>query len=87
MPQDASRLAELEGELVKLRGRLAGLSGPYRKKLPNTRQNLTHKFSIQGHEDYFTIGFYPDNRHPPSCSSRCRRRGRRSRACWARSAP
>ncbi|MFP4069355.1 MAG: vitamin B12-dependent ribonucleotide reductase [Opitutales bacterium] len=33
---------------------------PYRRKLPDTRQSLTHKFSIAGSEGYITIGKYDD---------------------------
>jgi ribonucleotide reductase alpha subunit len=33
---------------------------PTRKRLPNTRNSKTHKFSIGGHEGYVTVGFYPD---------------------------
>ncbi len=31
---------------------------PFRRKLPNERHSLTHKFSIQGHEGYLTVGLY-----------------------------
>ncbi|PXA04088.1 vitamin B12-dependent ribonucleotide reductase [Coraliomargarita sinensis] len=33
---------------------------PYRRKLPDTRESLTHKFSIGGSEGYITIGKYDD---------------------------
>jgi ribonucleoside-diphosphate reductase alpha chain len=33
---------------------------PLRRKLPDERQSLTHKFSVGGHEGYVTIGMYPD---------------------------
>ncbi len=33
---------------------------PYRRKLPDTRDALTHKFSIAGSEGYITIGKYED---------------------------
>ncbi len=33
---------------------------PRRRKLPETRNALTHKFSIAGHEGYLTVGLYPD---------------------------
>ena len=39
----------------------APLSGPpaaVRKKLPDERQSLTHKFSIAGHEGYIHVGLY-----------------------------
>jgi ribonucleoside-diphosphate reductase alpha chain len=35
---------------------------PRRERLPLTRQSMTHKFDIQGHEGYVTVGFYPDGR-------------------------
>jgi hypothetical protein len=33
---------------------------PMRRKLPDERQSLTHKFSVGGHEGYLTVGLYPD---------------------------
>ena len=33
-----------------------------RKSLPVTRDSITHKFSIERHEGYLTIGLYPDGR-------------------------
>jgi ribonucleoside-diphosphate reductase alpha chain len=33
---------------------------PVRRRLPDERQSLTHKFDIQGHEGYITVGLYPD---------------------------
>jgi ribonucleoside-diphosphate reductase alpha chain len=33
---------------------------PVRRKLPDERQALTHKFSIGGHEGYITVGLYED---------------------------
>jgi ribonucleoside-diphosphate reductase alpha chain len=38
------------------------LLGPRRERLPDTRQSLTHKFNISGHEGYITVGLYPDGR-------------------------
>ncbi len=37
-------------------------SKPRRERLPLTRRSMTHKFDIQGHEGYVTVGFYPDGR-------------------------
>ncbi len=34
--------------------------GARRRKLPNERSSLTHKFSIGGHEGYITVGMYED---------------------------
>ncbi len=31
---------------------------PMRRKLPDERKSLTHKFSISGHEGYITVGLY-----------------------------
>ena len=33
---------------------------PLRKRMPNTRQSVTHKFDIAGHEGYLTVGLYDD---------------------------
>jgi ribonucleoside-diphosphate reductase alpha chain len=35
-------------------------ASPVRRKLPNERHSLTHKFSVAGHEGYVTVGLYPD---------------------------
>lgn len=37
---------------------------PVRKRLPDERPSLTHKFSIAGHEGYLTIGLYPESEQP-----------------------
>lgn len=31
-----------------------------RQALPSTRESITHKFNIDKHEGYLTIGLYPD---------------------------
>ncbi len=33
---------------------------PMRRKLPDERQSITHKFSVGGHEGYITVGLYDD---------------------------
>lgn len=35
---------------------------PLRERLPDTRRSVTHKFSINGHEGYITVGLYEDGR-------------------------
>jgi ribonucleoside-diphosphate reductase alpha chain len=35
---------------------------PVRRKLPDERQAITHKFSIAGHEGYITVGMYEDGK-------------------------
>ena len=35
---------------------------PHRERLPDTRHSITHKFQIDGHEGYLTVGLFPDGR-------------------------
>ncbi|PWU19686.1 MAG: vitamin B12-dependent ribonucleotide reductase [Verrucomicrobia bacterium] len=51
------RLHEMETEIARLRDQ-AGL--PVRKRLPDTRTAVTHKFDIAGHEGYLTVGLFDD---------------------------
>ncbi len=37
-----------------------GLRKPFRRKLPDERRAITHKFSVGGHEGYLTVGLYED---------------------------
>jgi ribonucleoside-diphosphate reductase alpha chain len=34
---------------------------PIRRRMPDTRSAVTHKFSIAGHEGYLTVGFWDDD--------------------------
>ena len=34
---------------------------PFRRRLPDTRHSITHKFSVANHEGYLTVGLYEDN--------------------------
>ncbi len=36
-------------------------AGPVRQRMPKTRQSVTHKFSVGGHEGYITAGKYSDD--------------------------
>ncbi len=38
----------------------AAAPAPVRRRLPNERKSITHKFSIGGHEGYLTVGMYED---------------------------
>ena len=49
-----NEVAQLKEELEKAQ------RGPHRRRLPTTRQSVTHKFSISGHEGYLTVGHYDD---------------------------
>lgn len=33
---------------------------PFRHRMPSTRQSITHKFEVAGHEGYLTVGMYED---------------------------
>ena len=35
---------------------------PRRERLPDTRQSITHKFNVGGHEGYINVGMFPDGR-------------------------
>jgi ribonucleoside-diphosphate reductase alpha chain len=49
-----------EGDKAKKDKEIA--TRPRRERLPDTRQSLTHKFSVGGHEGYINVGLYPDGR-------------------------
>jgi ribonucleoside-diphosphate reductase alpha chain len=51
------RIKQLESEVESLRTQ-AGK--PLRRRLPETRRAITHKFEIAGHEGYFTVGLFED---------------------------
>ena len=38
----------------------APVGTPYRRRLPDERQAITHKFSLGGHEGYLTVGLFED---------------------------
>ncbi len=39
---------------------LTGEPKPYRRRLPDERRAITHKYQVAGHEGYITVGLYPD---------------------------
>src|SRR5256884_4313287 len=39
---------------------VAEVAGPARRRLPDERNAITHKFDIAGHEGYITVGLYED---------------------------
>src|SRR5437773_921918 len=41
--------------------RIVEVTRPQRRRLADTRASLTHKFSIEGHEGYITVGLVEDN--------------------------
>jgi ribonucleoside-diphosphate reductase alpha chain len=52
-----NRILELEQELATLRNRA---DQPVRHRMPDTRNSMTHRFEIAGHEGYITVGLYED---------------------------
>jgi ribonucleoside-diphosphate reductase alpha chain len=38
------------------------VAAPRRERLPDTRNSVTHKFSVDGHEGYLCVGLYDDGR-------------------------
>ena len=52
-----ARVKELESEVVRLQ---VESGKPLRRRLPDTRTALTHKFDIAGHEGYLTVGLFED---------------------------
>ena len=51
----AARAQELAAEVARLREQVGK---PLRQRLPDTRQAVTHKFDIAGHEGYLTVGLF-----------------------------
>jgi ribonucleoside-diphosphate reductase alpha chain len=51
-----------EGEKAKRAAEKEIVYRPRRERLPDTRQSITHKFNVGGHEGYINVGLYPDGR-------------------------
>jgi ribonucleoside-diphosphate reductase alpha chain len=56
-PLNAGKDEPKKDNVIDLRERRA-----VRVKLPDTRDSVTHKFSIAGHEGYLTVGLYADGK-------------------------
>ncbi len=54
---DASNSKKVETVTVE---KVVEVNRPQRRRLPDTRASLTHKFSIEGHEGYITVGVFED---------------------------
>jgi len=46
---------------AKAAAEVSAPSRPFRRRLPDTRRSITHKFSVANHEGYLTVGLYEDN--------------------------
>ncbi len=64
---------EIAAEVAEVAGSVAGADAqaaervvtkivhrPMRRRLPDTRDSITHKFNVAGHEGYLTVGLYED---------------------------
>ena len=52
-----NRIKQLEAEVATLQD---DAGKPLRRRLPDTRTAVTHKFDIAGHEGYLTVGLFED---------------------------
>ena len=52
--------AAAEGQHGKAGHELEFSSKPFRRRMPATRQSITHKFDVAGHQGYLTVGLYDD---------------------------
>ena len=57
---DASNAKKKIDVEVKVIEKIVEVNRPERRRLPDTRQSLTHKFNIEGHEGYITVGLFED---------------------------
>ncbi len=55
----SAQFAALQKEVEQLRKQVGQ---PVRHRMPETRASFTHKFSIAGHEGYFTVGLFENGR-------------------------
>ncbi len=51
-----------EGDKEESAEKVKIVKKPRRERLPDTRQSVTHKFNVAGHEGYITVGLYKDGR-------------------------
>ncbi len=57
---DASNSKTQTAPAVVTVERIVEVNRPQRRRLADTRESLTHKFSIEGHEGYITVGKFED---------------------------
>ncbi len=73
--EQSSAKEEVAGAVASLAGAVANLDAPkvaekhieivyrpMRRRLPDTRRSITHKFNVAGHEGYVTVGLYEDHK-------------------------
>ncbi len=57
---DAQKADKADKTALETATQNANAKRALRRKLPDERQSVTHKFSIAGQEGYFMVGLYPD---------------------------
>jgi ribonucleoside-diphosphate reductase alpha chain len=64
--QEKSKEGEAEVVVTKTEAKVeivkAAPAKPTRRRLPDTRRSITHKFNVAGHEGYLTVGLYEDGK-------------------------
>ena len=58
--RDGSKRSQPLSTAKEDRGATAVVVQPRRKRLPDERKSITHKFSVAGHDGYITVGMYDD---------------------------
>ncbi|MEP0815022.1 MAG: vitamin B12-dependent ribonucleotide reductase [bacterium] len=58
--ENSKRSQPLSTTIEDGKKKMAGPPQPVRRRLPDERASITHKFSISGHEGYITVGMYED---------------------------
>lgn len=61
MDMAVQRLLALQDENAKLKEQVGK---PIRRRLPDTRESIIHKFSVANHEGYITVGLFPEDKSP-----------------------
>jgi ribonucleoside-diphosphate reductase alpha chain len=59
-PLNTSKQAIINAGQLTAPSATPAVEGPRRRKLPDERQAITHKFDIAGHEGYITVGLFED---------------------------
>jgi len=61
-PVSTGRSGAANGASSRTTGGNGSKPTPLRRRLPNDRRSITHKFDVGGHEGYLTVGLYEDGK-------------------------
>lgn len=59
-PLNVQKKAKEEEKTEAIPAATSGVFTPKRRRLPDERRAITHKFNVAGHEGYLTLGFFED---------------------------